>query len=254
MIGRSCSIAGGVALHEQLQIGVRRQQARRDAGLLGAQAQHRLQQLDDAGRRRAAAAAAAAAATPPSASRARARCAARRRRRGVRARASARRASRAAPPTSSAPCARSRPALRRATIAGARLVALARELLAPRRQLAQHDQAPRAQRAAAAHAQPGVVRLDGRLRTERSRRRHSSRSHSQRCKLVEARAQLLVHRQQVAHVVDGVGELRLGERPARPIGERLALFHRHAEQPLDELGVADLRAVAGQSPPPPACR
>ena len=53
-----------------------------------------------------------------------------------------------------------------------------------------------------------------------------------------------VEGQDVPHVVERVGDLRLRQRPARPVGQRLALFHRDPEQPLDELRIADLGAEA----------
>ncbi len=49
-----------------------------------------------------------------------------------------------------------------------------------------------------------------------------------------------MQREQVSHVVGGVGDLRGRERPARPVGACLALVDRMPELPGDELRIADL--------------
>src|SRR5207302_5852358 len=46
-------------------------------------------------------------------------------------------------------------------------------------------------------------------------------------------------RQQIAHVVEGIANLLLRERPTTPFRERLALDHLHAQKLTDQRGMAE---------------
>ncbi len=63
---------------------------------------------------------------------------------------------------------------------------------------------------------------------------------------LECRRKIGVQLQQVVHVVRRVGELRIGQRPPRPVGAGLSLVDRVPELAGDQFGIADLRRQAEQ--------
>ena len=63
---------------------------------------------------------------------------------------------------------------------------------------------------------------------------------------LEGRRKIGMQLQQVVHVVRRVGELRIGQRPPRPVGAGLSLVDRVPELAGDQFGIADLRRQAEQ--------
>ena len=74
---------------------------------------------------------------------------------------------------------------------------------------------------------------------------HSSSAQAVAAVLVQLRPDGVGQVQQVLHVRGGVGDLRVGQGPAPPVREPVALGHRHPQEGLAEAGQAG-RAVAGE--------
>ena len=119
---------------------------------------------------------------------------------------------------------------------GGRQIAAASLDLAPGGQLAQHGELAGREAPAPLHLAPGLTRIGRRVAAVGRAPGDLGQRPVQAAGLLEARLQLVPQRLQPAHVVARVDELRGGQRPALPVGERLVVVGRHlqrvAQQPL----------------------
>ncbi len=118
--------------------------------------------------------------------------------------------------------------------------------LSPLAQLSQHRQlvAVLLQLLGSPHQPPRLARVDGRVQLLVGNRRHLVRRPLPPALLPQLPAQIVVHRVQVAHVVDRVLQLLGSERPLAPVGHLVALADVHAVQLGQQLAVADHVPVA----------
>ena len=100
------------------------------------------------------------------------------------------------------------------------------------------------------HAAAGSVRY----RSAFSRAVASSAAQCSRPSATSAACNVSLQRQQVVHVVGGISELRRCERPARPVGSRLALVDRMTELSRHQFRVANLRWITRAVLRRPGCR
>ena len=94
-------------------------------------------------------------------------------------------------------------------------------------------------------AAPGLVGID-RVGSGRVELGHFLLEPAPASELVQPLSQSLAQRRKVAHVIERVRELRVGQRAARPVGARLGLVQARAKQLPDQVAVADLGRQADQ--------
>ena len=91
---------------------------------------------------------------------------------------------------------------------------------------------------------PGAVRIDDRRAAATVAR--APRRATQASQAVERLDQAIAQRQQVAHIVERVLDLLVGQRSPRPVGARLRLGQLDFEQPAHQFAVTDLCRQARQ--------